>query len=233
MIRLGVGDSWFVLVGALHGGHECNSYALLNGMIARLVADPSLLPEDVTLYALPVANPDGCLMDTRANANGVDLNRNWDTDDWVSDAEGPGGFIIGSGGPTPFSEPETIALRSWLLRLRDLDHDGPLTLISFHSAVVPTGLVQPGYLERGVIDPLSNRLALAYAEVTGYRYSRVWVGDYRITGDLINWASKQGIVAIDVELPDRKGAYTVPDGRSESHIDTGMRGLTAVLAPPP
>lgn len=35
---------------------------------------------------LPVANPDGVRLKTRANANGVDLNRNFPTTDWGADA---------------------------------------------------------------------------------------------------------------------------------------------------
>lgn len=35
---------------------------------------------------IPVANPDGVKRKTRANANGVDLNRNFPTVDWSSDA---------------------------------------------------------------------------------------------------------------------------------------------------
>jgi len=229
-VRLGVGDRWFGVVGAIHGAYECNTYALLEGIIERLAAEPSLLPKDVTLFAIPAINPDGCLLDTRENAHGVDLNRNWDTDDWVSDAEGPGGIVMGSGGPAPFSEPETIALREWLLQAGESAHDGPLTLISYHSAVVPTGLVQPGFQVSGAPGRRSNELALFYAEITGYRYSREWIGNYDVTGELIHWASKQGIIAIDVELPDRNRANTVPAGWSQTHIDTNLRSLLAVLA---
>ncbi len=51
-------------------------------------------------WIIPVLNPDGYFLDQRYNANGIDLNRN-------CSYMGPGG----GGGSTPFSEPETAALR--------------------------------------------------------------------------------------------------------------------------
>ncbi len=197
-------------------------------MTARITADPTLLPEDVTLYIIPLANPDGCALNTRSNANSVDLNRNWAADDWTADAEGPGGVIAGSGGSAPFSEPETAALQSWLLGLKAQSPDGELRVVSYHS-VVSTGLAQPAYAVYGTPEPRSDMLARQYAEVTGYLYSAVWVGAYTITGEFIHWAGENGVMAFDVELPDRNSADSIPVGWSETHIETNLRGLLAVM----
>jgi hypothetical protein len=228
VVRLGDGPRRFVAIGALHGGHECNTYELLLHFLERFEAEPDALPPDVTLYVVPEANPDGCVLDTRENANGVDLNRNWDTPDWTPDVEGPFGPLAGGGGPEPFSEPETTALRHWLLNLR-AEHDGPIWILSYHSAVPPTGAVLPGYEEPGLPGRLSQELGLAYADATGYLYSEEWLGAYEITGEFIYWAELNGFAAVDVELPDRGPADSIPAGWDEPHVETNWRGLMAVL----
>ena len=228
-IRLGHGERWFVLLGALHGEHECHTTGVVEGILEYFITVPERLPAEVTLYAIPLINQDGCVANTRNNANGVDLNRNWDTPDWQADAEAAAGVIVGSGGSHPFSEPETRLLRDWLLLLQENVPTGPLAVISYHSAVPPTGLAQPGYLQMGQSGYLSGQLALCYSEHTGYRYSEAWVGNYAITGELIHWANLQGIVAMDVELPDRRAANTIPAGWAETHIETNLRGVLAAL----
>ena len=71
---------------------------------------------------------------TRENANGVDLNRNWDVG-WRPDSYGPSGLVPGGGGTRPFSEPETRALARYLV-------DRPFVAAIFlHSK---GGLVVPG-----------------------------------------------------------------------------------------
>jgi len=64
------------------------------------------LVDHVEWTLLPIMNPDGYVHYRRYNANGVDLNRNWDGLDAGNDPRG---------GPYPFSEPETIALRDFLI----------------------------------------------------------------------------------------------------------------------
>jgi hypothetical protein len=229
LVRLGNGLRRFVAIGALHGGHECNTYELLLHILDRFEAQPEALPPDVTLYVLPLANPDGCELDSRENANGVDLNRNWDTPDWSEDIEGPFGPVAGGGGPEPFSEPETAALRDWLLALQAED-EGLIRILSHHSAVPPTGAVLPGYEQQDEAGPLSEQLGLAYAGATGYLYSEEWVGVYEITGEFVHWAELNGFAAVDVELPDRGPADSIPEGWNETHVETNWRGLMAVLA---
>lgn len=228
--RFGSGSTWLVAIGALHGAHECNTNQLMAAIVDRLVAEPTLLPDHVTLYIVPIVNLDGCAAGVRENANGVDLNRNWQTDDWITDAQGPAGVVAGSGGIDPFSEPETASLAYWLQQLRDLHNNGQLNVISYHSMVAPGGLVQPGYREQGAPDYEAQELARAYAGASGYTYSPIWVGTYRITGELIHWATENNLVAIDVELPDGNVADSIPVGWSETHIETNLRSLLSILS---
>ena len=172
---------------------------------------------------MPLLNPDGCALQTRFNAREVDLNRNWETQDWTTDAQWSGGTALGSGGAHPFSEPETDALRAWLLALRDLGRGETIRGIFYHSAVPPSGLAQPGHSQA------AEALARVYGKATGYRYSTAWVGDYVVTGGAIRWASDHGLAAINVELPDRGEPDTVPSGWSETHFETNLRGLLAAI----
>jgi hypothetical protein len=79
-----------------------------NHLLTNYGVDPDVtaLVNQVEWYLMPIMNPDGYVAYDRWNANGVDLNRNWD---------GPGSGEDPYGGPYPFSEPETAALRDFLL----------------------------------------------------------------------------------------------------------------------
>ena len=229
-IQIGQGANPFVIIGAIHGGHECNTRGLVQGIISRLAAEPSLLPADTSLYALPVVNPDGCAAGTRTNAHQVDLNRNWDTPNWLANAEGPAGIRAGSGGQSPFSEPETMLVRDWLTGLNNQYPQKQIQVISYHSVVPNTGLVQPGYSQPGQPNPAAMSMAHTYATATGYLYSNTWVGNYTITGEFINWANDNGFIVWDVELPDKNEANTIPVGWSKTHIETNLNGLLAIMA---
>ena len=232
-VQLGHGPNPFVIMGALHGGHECNTGELVEAIVSRFIATPALLPPDVTLHAIPVINPDGCTAVTRTNTNQVDLNRNWDTPNWVTNAEGPAGIQAGSGGQSPFSEPETALIRDWLNALSKQYPEQSIKVISYHSVVPNSGLVQPGYSEPGQPNPSAIAMASTYATATGYLYSNVWIGNYIITGEFINWATDQGFVAIDVELPDKNEPDTIPVGWSETHAETNFQAVLAIMAERP
>lgn len=73
----------------------------------------------IDLWVVPVMNPDGLARDTRQNAHGVDLNRNFPTH-WVHTTGHYGS------GPKAASEPETRAMMRFLLKVR------PDRLVSFH-----------------------------------------------------------------------------------------------------
>lgn len=105
----------FLVVGQMHGDEETGK---------RVVAQlrTRALPADVDLWIIPTVNPDGDAHNTRGNAHGIDLNRNFPVS-WVRRSKGTRYYS----GHKAASEPETRAVRAFLL---DLD---PWRTVSFHS----------------------------------------------------------------------------------------------------
>ena len=102
-----------LLIGGMHGD-EFATIALLESYLAR-----ERCPASVAI--LPLANPDGFERRTRYNARGVDLNRNCGFN-WRGDSVEPSG-------PGPWSEPESRALRDFILEFR------PAKIVSLHWAL--------------------------------------------------------------------------------------------------
>ncbi len=194
--RFGAGEIERMIVAGIHGGYEWNTIALADELIAHLNEHPELIPPEVTLYILRSLNPDGearaRAVSGRVNENGVDLNRNWPSHwqaDWPRD--GCWKYTPVTGGTGPGSEPETIALMNFLLE-RHVD-----ALINYHSAVL--GIFAGGQPP----DPASLSLAEAVAEVSTYPYPPIDTG-CQFTGQLIDWASDNGIAALDIELTNHR-----------------------------
>jgi len=190
--RFGTGNVERLIVADIHGGYEWNTSVLATQIIHYIELHPDIIPADVTLYILPMLNPDGEARDHgisgRANANDVDLNRNWDAN-WEKEWN-----LFGcwneepiSAGPYPASEPETIALINFI---QSRHFSG---IISYHSA----GLgIFPGAWDE---NRESFRLAAALALVSPYPYPPVDTG-CTYTGEFVNWTTKIGIPSVDIEL---------------------------------
>lgn len=195
MYRFGSGPIVRVIIGAIHGGYESNTATLVYLLRDDLKNGLFVVPDDLTLYLLPVSNPDGFfdylnLPAGRSNARGVDLNRNWDAL-WQADWNRTGCFSYTTitAGEFAFSEPETQALRDFLLANR-VD-----ALISYHSAM--SAIFAGGRPEP---DPASDSLARTLSVASQYLYPPTNDPGCQYTGQLIDWASANGIAAVDVEL---------------------------------
>jgi predicted deacylase len=190
-LRVGSGPRKFVLVGNTHGGPEANTFQLVSMLADYFRANPGAVPASVSLYLIPTINPDGLALGTRFNANGVDLNRNMNTDldacpenDWRVHVQGAYGVESDTGGPYAESEVESRLIRDFLLDAS--------AVIFYHSNA---GDVFPAFCEHLP----SLALAQAYATASTYRYDRYWP-NYTITGGMHDWAASLGIAAITVEL---------------------------------
>ena len=113
----GQGSGGVLVVGGMHGD-ERGSAALVRELTTRVRCPPA----DRALTILPALNPDGLDMAARANARGVDLNRNLPTRNWI-----PRPVY----GLQPMSEPESRALYDVLRRVQ------PAVTISVHEGNTP------------------------------------------------------------------------------------------------
>jgi predicted deacylase len=101
-----------LVVGCIHG-NECAGLRITSALARSKPA------KGVQLWIVPEMNPDGAAADTRQNAHGVDLNRNYPYK-WKN--------LDGSyeSGPKPASEPETRAMMRFLSTVK------PAYILSFH-----------------------------------------------------------------------------------------------------
>ncbi len=99
-----------LIIGGFHGDEPAT---------VDLVID--FAPGTPGVALLPLLNPDGAERGTRYNANGVDLNRNFDYN-WHPESEEPSGSH-------PLSEPESKALSEFVLARR------PQKIVSLHWAL--------------------------------------------------------------------------------------------------
>lgn len=194
----GVGEKEYLIVAGIHGGYEWNTIALANELITHINENPGAIPTDATLYIIRNMNPDGEArdhgVDGRVNNNGVDLNRNFPTDNWVAEWDRDGCWIYRptTGGAYAGSEPETRSVMSFV-GSRKLE-----AMISYHSAAL-------GVFPGGVPwTEDSKRLAKALSKATDYPYPPIDTG-CEYTGTLADWAVENGVgAAVDMELSDHK-----------------------------
>ena len=94
-----------LMIGVIHGNEQA-------GLAIAGAERKRRPPSGVQVWIVPELNPDGVAVDTRQNAHGVDLNRNFPYR-WQYSSD-PTFYS----GPRPASEPETRAMMRLVLRIR-------------------------------------------------------------------------------------------------------------------
>ncbi len=190
----GQGEIHYLIVAGIHGGYEGNTVDLANQFLVYLSTHPEAVPSGSTLYVIPDMNPDavarGRNAGARVNADGVDLNRNFPSWNWVADWDHSNCWNEWptTGGTSPGSEPETRAVINFI-RTRHIE-----ALISYHAAALG---VFPG---GDPWQPASEKLASMLSKATGYPYPPLDIG-CTYTGTLADWAVQNGVgAAVDMEL---------------------------------
>lgn len=139
-------------------------------------------------HVILAVNPDGCQLGLRANANGVDLNRNFPAANWQPEetvyrwtSKTPERDVLLSTGDRGGSEPETAALCRLIARL------APAWVVSFHEPLA--------CVEHAAQSPLgvwlAARLALPLVASVGYD----------TPGSFGSWCSEGGLPCITAEFP--------------------------------
>ena len=165
-----------LVVGCIHGNEPAGI------AIAQRLARS--LPRGVDLWIIPVLNPDGLAADTRGNAHGVDLNRNFPWR-WR-----PLSGVYESG-PKPLSEPEARIAYNLILRLR------PHISIWFHQ-----------HLDMIWASGGIRRIEHRFAQLSGLPYHAM----PPLAGSAISWQNHTltGTTAFAAELPaGRPGPATI------------------------
>lgn len=197
VFHFGDGPIKRMIIAGIHGGYEWNTIALADQLIDYLTENPNIIPQNITLYILRSANPDGEARIKgsagRANENGVDINRNFPAN-WARewDLRGCWNHLPITAGAYAGSEPETSTMMKFLLT-HQID-----ALISYHSAAL-------GIFAGGVPPhPESHDLAETLAAVAPYTYPPPYETGCEYTGQLTDWAANHNIAAVDIELTNHE-----------------------------
>lgn len=192
--RFGSGSNPIVYIGAIHG-NEASSKTLMDNWINEIEANADNIPAGRSIVVIPVTNPDGFAVNSRLNKNGVDLNRNFPSNDWKATVTIPGGRTLpAGGGATSLSEPEAQALASFVQRER------PRILLTYHAKASIIEANEAGS---------SMSAAYLYAKTSRYRAvgkSQNSSFQHDTTGALEDWMrDKLGMPALCIELAAQTG----------------------------
>lgn len=174
------GDCKLLVLAAVHGEEPETTFLLSRSLRAFEDAFDSIA------FVL-CANPDGVCFGTRGNANGVDLNRNFPTENWNSEAVTSRSVLeaerdtLLSPGMFAGSEPETEALMSLIDLLK------PQAVLSLHSPI--------GCVDAPARTPLVDHLQGVF--------NLPWVPDvgYPTPGSMGSWCKERKLECITLELP--------------------------------
>ncbi|TSC81752.1 MAG: peptidase M14, carboxypeptidase A [Parcubacteria group bacterium Gr01-1014_20] len=203
----GTGETRLLLVGGIHGGYEWNSVILAYEFMDYLDQTSGTISKSLAVTVIPSANPDGVFkvigkegrfaiggvptsqslqVSGRFNANKVDLNRNFDCR-WKPEGVWRGNKV--SAGSKAFSEPEAVAIRDFVLKIR------PVAVVFWHSQA---NAVYASECEDGIL-PETRAILNTYSRAAGYPAVDSFDA-YVVTGAAEDWLASIGIPAISVEL---------------------------------
>lgn len=169
-----------LIFASFHGEEPETTWALSRAL--RQLSQP---PQRAAVVL--ATNPDGLLRGTRANANGVDLNRNFPTSSWAPDPVFSRATIADardvelSPGERAGSEPETQALLALIAELK------PAAVIALHA---PLACIDDDNLSE-LGQRLSHRTGMPLVRDVGYA----------TPGSFGSWGQEHDVPVITYEFP--------------------------------
>jgi hypothetical protein len=246
---IGRGADCVAGIGGIHGRYEENTAQLAGKLVSYLRERETEL--GCTVKVVENLNPDGFLYQKtdaavkrngsllRFNADGVDLNRNWDTPDWTGDVSyARGDFREGAGGASPMSEPEIRSLAGWIDSWKR--QYATLAVIMLHSYSLNSqdvGGIFPAYRYgadgSAVISADVRKLAACFTESGDFAVSDTF-HYYAVPGEFAQWCGIRGIAAVDVELGDDGDVFSARNiaarKNGKSHWQCFIDSFTRLLA---
>lgn len=167
-----------IAIGSIHGDESMGLE-----VVERLRNSPDI-PEGLNLWIIPTVNPDGLAASVRGNARGVDLNRNFATDDWQFVGQGSEKYS----GEAAASEVETKAVQQFVLEQQ------PLLVVWWH---------QFGYYVDEQRTVANFDLIRRFSELTGLPITDVGCGSTPCVGNATVFINSniEGASSFVVELP--------------------------------
>ncbi|MRS13316.1 murein tripeptide amidase MpaA [Enterobacteriaceae bacterium RIT691] len=166
------------------GTHGDENSSIVTLSCALRTLSPDLRRHHVVL----TVNPDGCQLGLRANANGVDLNRNFPAANWKAgetvyrwNSSAESRDVVLLTGENPASEPETDALCKLIHKIH------PAWVVSFHD---PLACIE---------DPQQTPLGKWLAEA--FELPLVTSVGYATPGSFGSWCADIGLHCITAEFP--------------------------------
>lgn len=191
----------------LAGTHGDETAAVVSLSCALRSIEPAQLKHHVVL----AVNPDGCQLGLRANANGVDLNRNFPSANWQSgetvyrwNSAAKERDVLLSTGEKAGSELETLALCHLIHKL------APKWVVTFHE---PLACIE---------DPHSSSLGTWLAEA--FELPLVTSVGYATPGSFGSWCADISLPCITAEYPPISA-----DHASEIYLQALVDLLTGVV----
>jgi murein peptide amidase A len=188
--QFGSGSDVILILGGMEGDEAVGSY-VVDRLIANLEGSAQFA-DGIKAVLVPRLNPDGLARNTRTNAHGVDINRNFPTKDWG----GPAAQARFYPGPSAASEPETRIVIRLIAELH------PCRIITLHAPFHQLN-----------IDGPALPLALVMQKLDHYRIT-TYIG-YPTPGSLGTFAGKERhIPTVTLELPPVSGVIAWAQNKS-------------------
>ena len=195
-----------IAIGSIHGDESMGLE-----VVERLRNSPDI-PEGLNLWIIPTVNPDGLAASVRGNARGVDLNRNFATDDWRFVGQGSEKYS----GEAAASEVETRAVQQFVLEQQ------PLLVVWWH---------QFGYYVDEQRTVANFDLIKRFSELTGLPITDVGCGSTPCVGNATVFINTNidGASSFVVELP-RDVSSRVLDEQAKAFMAIAEMATQNILA---